>query len=275
MTAYPPQKRVLAIHDLSGFGRCSLSVALPVLSAMGIECVCVPTAALSAHTGIEGYHCRELTEDLPAVLEHYRRLGLHFDAIYSGFLASGRQIELVRAFVDEFRADDTLFVCDPVMGDEGELYPVFDAGFAEQMRSLCAVADVIVPNLTEAALLLGGAAGKLSNPRRDIIALRELGAAAVVLTGVSGGGEVGALGMDASGKLCESYAAKSPGSFSGSGDVFASVLTGALVRGASLAQAIGTAVDFTAEAIAYTAEHGGNPLHGLMFEPLLGRLFLV
>jgi pyridoxine kinase len=268
------QHRVLAIHDISGFGRCSLTVALPILSAMGIQCVCVPTSVLSAHTGVEGYTCRDMTDDLPGVLAHYRALGLQFDAIYSGFLGSIRQIEQVRDFVDSFRKGGALFICDPAMADNGKLYPLFDDAFVREMRSLCAVADVIVPNQTEAALLLGrtysNAAHSEENTRELLGALQGLGALAAVLTGADNGqGGFGAACIDSAEDAHFAFAEKIPGAYSGGGDVFASVLTGALTQGSALPDAMARAVDFTAAAAKITHERGGDPLHGLMFEELL------
>jgi len=266
-------KRILAIHDISGFGRCSLTVALPIISAMGFECVCVPTAVLSAHTGIEGYTCRDLTDDIPGVLTHYRDLGLEFDAIYSGFLGSARQIELVKAFVEAFRKNGTLFVCDPVMADNGELYPVFDDAFVHEMRSLCTAADVIVPNLTEAALLLGVPYNNMPAVTDVLHGLQNLGASTAVLTGVEDDNNgLGAACIDGVGDINYAYAEKSPGAYCGGGDVFASVLTGALTKGIALQKAMARAVDFTAAAVKNTYTNGGNPLHGLMFEGLLEHL---
>ena len=149
------QKRVAAIHDLSGFGKCSLTVALPILSAAGIEAAALPTAILSTHTGgISGYTYRDLTNDMRPIMKHWKSLDLKFDAIYTGFLGSFEQQEIVKEFFDMFRRDDNLILVDPVMGDNGELYTIFTREFAAGMRSLCEKADIIVPNLTEAALLL-------------------------------------------------------------------------------------------------------------------------
>ncbi|MDR1408813.1 MAG: pyridoxamine kinase [Oscillospiraceae bacterium] len=270
MKAANTPKRILAIHDISGFGRCSLTVALPILSAMGLECVCVPTAVLSTHTGIGGYTCRDLTEDLPAVLAHYLNLGLTFDAIYSGFLGNIRQIELVRRFVDSFRRDGALFICDPAMADDGKLYPLFDTNFVQKMRSLCSIADVIVPNQTEAALLLDVPEHVASPSSSMLSGLQKLGAKSAVLTGaVNSNGGIGAAGIDSNAAEYFAYAKKAPGSYSGSGDIFASVLTGALTLGYTLPDAIKRAVDFTSAVIENTHKHHGDPLRGLLFEELL------
>ena len=149
------QKRVAAIHDLSGFGKCSLTVALPILSAAGIEACAMPTAILSTHTGgISGYTYRDLTSDMRAFMQHWKSLDIQFDATYSGFLGSFEQLDLVKEFFELFRSKNNLILVDPVMADNGELYRIFQPEFATGMRSLCRKADIIVPNLTEAALLL-------------------------------------------------------------------------------------------------------------------------
>ncbi|MDR0883915.1 MAG: pyridoxamine kinase [Oscillospiraceae bacterium] len=269
------QPRVLLIHDLSGFGRCSLTVALPILSAMGVECVCVPTASLSAHTAIDGYTYRDLTADLPATLAHYQQLGLRFDAIYSGFLGSTAQIAAVRAFVDAFRTDGCRFVCDPAMADDGALYPTFDAAFVREMRALCTVADVILPNRTESALLLGRPYAETfadeKSARDQLAGLHQLTCAQVVLTGVERDGQIGA-GVQTNTGAAFHYAPRSGDSFCGSGDVFASVFVGGLLCGKTTAEAAKQAVDFTASAVAATHKAGGDPRFGLQFEPLLGTI---
>ena len=150
------QKRVLAVHDISGVGKCSLTVALPIISAAGVECSVLPTAVLSTHTGgFTGFTYRDLTEDIAPIAAHWKSLRLHFDAIYTGFLGSFAQIDLVAAAIRDLSAKDTLVAVDPVMGDNGKLYTVFDASFPPAMKKLCAGADLIMPNLTEATLMLG------------------------------------------------------------------------------------------------------------------------
>ncbi|MDR3209479.1 MAG: bifunctional hydroxymethylpyrimidine kinase/phosphomethylpyrimidine kinase, partial [Oscillospiraceae bacterium] len=150
------QKRVAAIHDISCFGKCSLTVALPILSAAGIECAVLPTAVLSTHTGgFSGYTYRDLTDDLLPIWRHWQTLGLRFDAAYSGYLGSEAQLEIVAEIFDRLRAQDSLIIADPVMADDGRLYASFAPTFPDGMRALCTRADIILPNMTEAALLLG------------------------------------------------------------------------------------------------------------------------
>jgi len=275
-----PQPHVLAIHDISGVGRCSLTVALPVLSAAGIECSVLPTAVLSTHTGdFEGYTYRSLSNDLLPMARHWVSLGLEFDAIYTGYLASLEQVELIKQIIALLRSDRTLLVVDPVMADKGTLYPGFPDSFPAEMRTLCAQADLIVPNLTEAALLLGRPYEE--NPSVERVQslihalISDIGAKAAVLTGVSlGTGELGAITYDPDGLFGggeQSYAGAPaiPGMYHGSGDVFSSTLVAALMRGRTLFEANEIAVHFTAEAIRLTAKAGTEPRYGLNFEALL------
>ena len=148
--------RVAAIHDMSGFGRCSLTVAIPILSAMGVQCCPLPTAFLSTHTGgFEGFTFLDMTDEMSKVADHWASLGLTFQAVYSGFLGSERQIGVVENFICRFRGPDTVVVVDPVMGDYGRVYQTYTAAMCSGMARLAELADVITPNLTEAALLLG------------------------------------------------------------------------------------------------------------------------
>lgn len=270
--------RVAAIHDLSGFGRCSLTVALPILSAMGAQCCPLPTAFLSTHTGgFEGFTFLDMTEEMPRVAGHWKRLGLDFQAIYSGFLGSAAQIGTVADFIRDFKGSGTVVV-DPVMGDHGEIYQTYTAAMCGGMTRLAALADVITPNLTEAALLLGVAYDTL--PRDEagfcglVKALSLEGKRSVVLTGVSlTPGQTGAMCFDArSGRTEAVQSAYVAHEFHGTGDVFASVLTGALVRGDGLAAAAAQAADFVRACAERTAAEDLPMREGVDFEPLLGLL---
>lgn len=253
------QKRVAAIHDLSGFGKCSLTVALPILSAAGIETSALPTAILSTHTGgISGYTYRDLTEDMRPVMKHWKSLDIKFDAIYTGFLGSFEQLDIVKEFFDAFRQEDNLILVDPVMGDNGELYTVFTHEFAAGMRMLCQKADIIVPNLTEAALLLDEPfhPGPYTHAYIESL-LRKLGALGpqkVVLTGVYfKEDELGAATYDRTTDTIDYvFTQKIPGYYHGTGDVFASALLSALLNDFSLIDAAAIAVHFTTDSIRRT-----------------------
>lgn len=267
------QKRVAAIHDLSGFGKCSLTVALPILSAAGIETSALPTAILSTHTGgISGYTYRDLTEDMRPVMKHWKSLDIKFDAIYTGFLGSFEQLDIVKDFFDAFRQEDNLILVDPVMGDNGELYTVFTREFAAGIRMLCQKADIIVPNLTEAALLLDEPfhPGPYTHAYIESL-LRKLGALGpqkVVLTGVYfKEDELGAATYDRTTDTIDYvFTQKIPGYYHGTGDVFASALLSALLNDFSLIDAAAIAVHFTTDSIRRTYKAKTDYRFGVNFE---------
>lgn len=263
----------MAVHDLSCFGKCSLTVALPVLSAAGAEVTALPTAVLSTHTGgITGYTFRDLTEDIPAIVNHWKSLKLHFDAIYTGYLGSFEQLELVSKIIEEFREKDTLVCIDPVMADGGKLYPAFRTDFPAGMAKLCAKADIIVPNLTEAAFLLGEPYREGPYDEKYLMhvlhGLSKLGPRRIVLTGVWTEPEhLGCAVYDAStGSTGYAMSKRVDGFYHGTGDVFASALLGALLRGLPLCDAAQIAADFTAGSIRRTHEAGTDVRFGVNFE---------
>lgn len=274
-----PLQRVAAIHDISGFGKCSMTVVLPILSAAGIEVVCMPTAVLSTHTGgFEGFTYRDLTEDLPAITEHWKSLDLHFSSIYSGFLGSPEQVDIVSNFMDTFNSDNTLVYVDPVMADEGELYSVFDDHMVDKMRELCEKADLLLPNITEACFLL-------KQPyqhgpyTRDYIeklvrGLSDMGPEKAVLTGVYFDNEkLGAACYDrAEDKVEYAFSEKVPGQFHGTGDIFGSFCLAALLNGKSLLDSTQFAVDLTTECILRTVARETNRREGVDFEGVLPEM---
>ena len=273
--------RIAAIQDISGFGRCSTTVVLPVLAAMGGECCPLLTACLSAHTAFpasEKATFLDLTGQMAGTAAHWAELGVTFDAIYSGFLGSAGQIGLIEDFYRQFRREGTLVLVDPVMGDYGRVYQTYTAAMCNGMARLAELADVITPNLTEAALLLGqpyetlpaGEAGL-----REITERLSLGGRrSVVLTGASlAPGRTGAVCFDArTGKTEAVQTAYVAHEFHGTGDVFSSVLTGALVRGESLSSAAGEAAAFVRACAERTAAEDLPMREGVDFEPLLGLL---
>ena len=271
--------RAAAIHDMSGFGRCSLTVAIPILSAMGVQCCPLPTAFLSTHTGgFTGFTFLDMTEEMPKVAAHWKSLDLRFDAIYSGFLGSEAQIDIVEDFIRAFRTPDTVVVIDPVMGDDGAAYQTYTPAMCAGMARLAELADVITPNLTEAAFLLGMDYGDLPRGEtglRQIV--RELsmeGKRSVALTGASlAPGKTGAMCFDA--VTGETEAVQTDfiaHPLHGTGDVFASVLTGGLVKGKTLTEAAREAVEFIRACAVRTVEQNLPMREGVDFEPLLGLL---
>lgn len=266
-----------AVQDLSGFGRCSLTVALPVLSAMGVQLSCVPTAILSTHTGgFQGYTFRDLTDDLRPFLRHWQQEGFQFDALYTGYLGSPEQIGMVEEFFRAFRSPDTLVLVDPVMGDHGRLYSRFTPEMVAGIGRLCAGADVIVPNLTEAALLTG-MPYQADHHSTDYLQtlcekLRALGAKQVVVTGAAPRpGCMGAACL-ADGQFSIYAPRRVDAQYDGTGDLFASVLLGALMHRRPLSAAVQLAADFTRDCVARSVHNGTNPHFGVDFEPALWKL---
>ena len=273
--------KVAAVQDLSGLGRCSLSVVLPVLSVMGAQCCPLPTAVLSAHTAFpapEAAAFQDLTGAMEQTLRHWEALHTSFDAIYSGFLGSSQQIGVLRRLIQRFRRKETLVLIDPVMGDHGRVYRTYTPEMCEQMIQLAAEADLITPNLTEAALLLGEPFDHIPASQAGIEEwLRRLslgGKRSVVITGVSLAPKaLGAGCLDArSGKIRFAMAHQEPGQFFGTGDLFAAVLLGSLLRGETLSESTARAVDFIQKSVARTLAAGTPMLEGVQFEPLLREL---
>ena len=271
-----PVKTAAVVHDLSGVGRCALTVVLPVLSAMGVQACPVPTAVLSTHTGgFDGIASVDLTDLMGPYLAHWRRLNMRFDAVYSGYLANCAQAEHVLSLM---RWQKCLNVVDPVMGDEGEMYSALPREIPAEMRRLCAAADVITPNLTEAALLLDEPFSAAPRTGGEVDALLRrllaLGARSVVLTSVPmEDGSMANAWMEAGGRLRgEMRFHPLPIHYPGTGDLFASVLTGALLRGEGLQAAVRRAEGYIYRAMEITNAVGSEPRMGVQFEKTLHEL---
>ena len=270
--AYP---KILTIQDISCVGQCSLTVALPVLSACGVETCVLPSAVLSTHTGgFTGYTFRDLTDDMPAICDHWVKEGIRFNAIYTGYLGSARQIDYVRQIMEKTGAENCVKIVDPAMADHGKLYAGFDEAFVETMKSLCAAADYVIPNITEAAMLTG-MPYKTEYDRAYIDALIDgllaLGARNVIITGVAyREGKTGVVVVE-NGVYTHYEHDKLGNPCHGTGDIYASAFTGALTRGKSACDAARIAADYTVECIKATAEEE-NHWYGAKFEPVLGKL---
>ena len=268
-------KRIASIQDFSCIGSCSQTIALPVLSAMGVECAALPTALLSAHTAFDGFVSLDLTPQLPAIMAQWRAMHLRFDAVYTGYLASAEQVGLVGALLDGMDERPALTLIDPVMGDNGALYAGFSDAFPQAMRALCGRADVLTPNVTEACLLTGTAYSPVQDAaqtRRLLERLLELGCRAAVLTGlrVDGDMAVAALQRDGTGTLVRtSYI---PEVFHGTGDLFASTCAGALVQGAPLERAVRLAADYVALTLRRTVQAPDRRWYGVNFQETLPEL---
>ncbi len=270
--------RVLAINDISCVGKCSLTVTLPILSACGVECVVLPTAILSTHTGgFEGYTFRDLTEDIPAVLRHWKRLGLTFDYIYSGYLGSISQIDFVMQISKEFLANGGKLIVDPVMGDNGKLYDGFTADYVEKMKSLCRLADYILPNETEACYLTS-LPYPLENKAPEAMQALSALCKNPVLTGLLDGDGVSIHYLENGEEKVVSHE-NVRGFFCGAGDVFASAFVGCLANGLLEEQAISLASAFVTDCIRRSSKEVADKRYGLPFEkeiyPFLKNLRLI
>ena len=258
--------KILTIQDISCVGQCSLTVALPIISACGIETCVLPSAVLSTHTaGFSGYTFRDLTEDMPAIKDHWVKEGIRFDAIYTGYLGSTKQIDYVADIFDSVGSDRCVKIVDPAMADNGNLYPGFDAEFVEAMKKLCGKADFVIPNITEACFLTG-VEYKTRYDRAYIDTILEkltaLGCRNVIFTGISyEEGQTGVVVYE-NGNYAYYQHEKLSNSCHGTGDIYASAFVGALVRGKT---------DYTVECIKATAQLD-NHWYGAAFEPVILKL---
>ena len=268
-------KRILTIQDISCVGQCSLTVALPIISACGIETSVLPSAVLSTHTsGFTGFTCRDLTDDMPDICAHWKKEGITFDGIYTGYLGSAKQIEYVKNIIHDTAAKDCLVVIDPAMADNGKLYPAFDEAYVEEMKKLCSDADYLLPNITEACFLAGVEYCEKYDEEyiRELVnKLIDLGAKNVILTGVSYKEESTGVVVFENGNY-EYYEHKQiAGGIHGTGDIYASAFVGAKLRGKTAMEAAKIAANYVVECI---LESKNDPDHtyGARFEPVLGKL---
>lgn len=268
-------KRILTIQDISCVGQCSLTVALPILSACGLETAILPSAVLSTHTaGFTGFTVRDLAGDMPAIRDHWIKEGLKFSAVYTGYLGSTEQIDIVLSIMDSCGEEKCLRIVDPAMADNGKLYPAFDESYVDAMKRLCAASDYVVPNITEACFLTG-IQYRETYDRAYIDSLLQgltaLGCRNVVLTGISY--REGCTGIVVLEKGVYNYYehAKLPNSCHGTGDIYCSAFVGALMQGKTAFEAAAIAGDYTVECIRETAKLE-NHWYGAAFELALGKL---
>lgn len=276
----PTMKRVAAIHDLSGFGRASLCSIIPTLSSMGIQVCPVPTAILSTHSGgFQEYTFEDLTDTIPAYMNHWKKLNLHFDCIYSGFLGSPVQTQMVADIFDDFANENTLVVVDPVMGDNGDLYSSISENMVPQMRKLVNKADIIVPNYTEAALLLDeDTNGHRSNDELKswLRRLSDLGPDTVLITSAPDEERPEMMNVIAYEKESDTYWKVASrllhDYYPGTGDIFASVMIGSLLKGESLPGAIDWAAQFVSQCIKVSSGYDYERRDGVQLERVLPLL---
>lgn len=270
-----PYQRVLTIQDVSCVGQCSMTVALPVLSACGVETCVLPSAVLSTHTGgFQNPTIRDLTEDIPAICDHWRRERIDFDVIYTGYLGSIRQIDLIRQIMKTMRSANGVSVVDPAMADHGKLYSGFDEAYVSAMTKLCSEADILIPNITEACMMTGTPFQTDFDEawvERLLHKLGDVAGGTIVLTGVGYGPDETGAAVYCAGQVWHYAHSKLPGSYHGTGDIFASCMVGAFARGKSIYDAVKIAADYTAACIRNTYN---APAHwyGVKFETALPEL---
>ncbi len=275
-------KRIVTIQDMSCIGKCSLTVALPVISAMGIETAVIPTALLSNHTAFSDFTFLDLKDEITPIAKQLKKENIAFDAIYTGYLGCSEQIDIVSNFIDEMKNENTLVIVDPAMADFGKLYTGFDDKFAKKMGELVKKADIVLPNVTESAIILGEEYLEHTDNgyddayiKRMLKGLCEFGGSStknVVITGVvsDNGKKIGVMGYDASKKEFFSYYKdKVDKIFHGTGDVFASCYSGCAVNGYTMEKSIVTAVDFTNKSIEETVKDDNAVWYGVNFEKAL------
>ena len=266
-------KRIVTIQDFSCVGSCSLTAAIPVLSAAGVECCGIPTALLSNHTGFPTFYSIDLTEQLTPISDQLEREHIDFEGIYTGYIASIDQIEHIEGFIRRFRKPGAPLFIDPVMGDNGKMYAALTDDYPARMRKFIEGADIITPNITEACLLTGRSFNPCPTLHETKEMLRELcsfGVKFAVITGFSEKGQLGAVGCF-DGILTECLTPKKDVACSGTGDVFASALLGAVLRGADYPLALEIATKFTYAAVEYTADAPDRRFYGIHFQPVLGE----
>ena len=260
-------KKCAVINDLSGFGKCSLGVALPVISAMGCEVHPLPTAVLSNQTAYDSYDMVSLTDSMNSFIEQWKKINVSFDAVLTGFVCDEKQLDIISRFADDFKKKDSVIIVDPVMADNGALYDGFNVSMCEKIKALCNKADVITPNIAELALIAEEPYSENFNDIKKYCAkLINNGIKSIAATGIKSDDEISNIVCDSNG--CTVITSKlSGGYFSGTGDIFSSVITGGLMRGLTLAEAAKLASDYISICAADTNESSYND--GVNFEKFL------
>ena len=270
-------KRVLTIQDISCLGKCSLTIALPVISAMGVETVILPTAVLSTHTMFKNFTVKDLSDQIEPIKEHLFFNDTETNEIYTGYLGTIEQIDQMKELFKDFRRDGVTVFVDPVMADNGKLYPAFDMDYVKKNAELCAEADIIVPNITEAAFMTGMEYKEQYDEayiKEMLSKLNEFGAKVSVLTGVSlEPGKTGVMGYD---READDYFVyqndRVDATYHGTGDLFSSSCVGAMMRGKSWQEAMKIAADYTAYTIEVTLKNPEKPWYGVDFEATIPEL---
>lgn len=270
------QKKIAVINDFSGFGRCSLTVSLPVISAMKIECCALPTAVFSNHTGYSDYYFDDYTDKMQIYYSKWQKLGLEFDGIYTGFLGSVRQIQIVTDFIKHFSNKNTAVIIDPVMGDNGCTYATYNDELCRRMKDLVPLADIITPNITEACILSDTLYSENISDENSLLKiaqkLHSTGCKNIIITGINDGKNICNFVCENSGKHCLLKNENVGQQRAGTGDVFASIIAADAVNGTDLITSVKKAADFVSRAIKLSDDMNIPPQEGVCFEEILGTI---
>lgn len=270
------QKRIAVINDFSGFGRCSMMVSVPIISAMKIQCCGLPTAILSNHTGYKDFFFDDYTDNMREYYEKWKKLELHFDGIYTGFLGSVRQVGIVEGFIEEFADRDTRIIVDPVMGDNGRRYATIGDNLCREIRKLLPLSSIITPNLTEACLLAGIEYREIGADEEELralaVKLSRCGAGNIVITGISDGNDICDFVWQENGRYELLRQPCTGSAHAGTGDVFASIIAADAVNGVDFPDSVKRAASFVGRAIALSDMMEVPSQDGVCFEEILGEL---
>lgn len=270
------QKKIAVINDISGFGRCSAAVSLPVISHMRVQACLLPTSIFSNHTGFPSYYYNDFTDKMPRFMEEWKKLDLRFEGIASGFLGSAEQIEIVREFIHQFRDERTQVIIDPVMGENGKAYPTYTEEMCDKMKHLVEYADILTPNVTEACMLTGMPFKEKDWQRKELLEmmarLRELGAEKIVVSGLDSGQFISNAVSEVPGE-CKLLRQKRVGKVrSGTGDIFSSIIAADCVNGVDFETSVRKAAAFVQECIRVTERFDIPETDGVCFEEVLHKL---
>lgn len=276
MTKEYKQKKIAAIHDLSGYGRCSLTVAIPVISALKVQCCPVPTSILSNHTGFSTCFFDDYTDKMPLYLEQWKKLNLDFDGIFTGFLGSADQIKIVSDMIRDFKTANTLVIIDPIMGDDGNTYQTYTKEMCSRMKTLVESGDIVTPNLTEACILTGRQYRQENWTRKELTDMAEdiisMGPHSAVITGVREGAFITNVVARKSSKVQFVRTLKAGRNRPGTGDVFSSIIAAQAVKGVPLQKSVKTAADFVKQSILVSDQLNVPTENGVCFEEILSLL---